>query len=364
MDRNAFYNNLSLYSKNSLHSTSISNIKDSSKYDIYNYIQHYGVMGQKWGVRRYQNPDGSLTEEGKQRYLNPDGTLTKQAHKELKPDQQLKIRQEFYKKQSDEGTGEYADNAIYDENKQKEKLSNAKTKHMYDLDFVETIQNAENLSDDDINREYEAYLKNPRKYSEEFMVDGNGKITNSRSGITNVKPKNEMKDYEDAKTKQFENGKTEYEKELEKLIQKKGIVPPKEFEALKEKYSNKQESDADIEKRQLDLYKKKMEETLDKKGHITPDDMARWNKEIEEETGHKIKTGQEKAKEEKAAKKEEKKKIKAAKKEVEKNLKGGIISNWALLNKAMEEAGITDTKNMTAADWNKVNEEIQRIRNK
>lgn len=31
-------------------------------------LAHYGIMGQKWGVRNYQNPDGSLTPEGKIRY--------------------------------------------------------------------------------------------------------------------------------------------------------------------------------------------------------------------------------------------------------------------------------------------------------
>lgn len=33
------------------------------------WLCHHGVKGQKWGVRRYQNPDGSLTPEGRQKYL-------------------------------------------------------------------------------------------------------------------------------------------------------------------------------------------------------------------------------------------------------------------------------------------------------
>ena len=31
------------------------------------YLAHHGIKGQRWGVRRFQNPDGSLTKEGKQR---------------------------------------------------------------------------------------------------------------------------------------------------------------------------------------------------------------------------------------------------------------------------------------------------------
>lgn len=38
-----------------------------------NYLAHHGVKGQKWGVRRYQNKDGSLTNAGKRRQAVAEG---------------------------------------------------------------------------------------------------------------------------------------------------------------------------------------------------------------------------------------------------------------------------------------------------
>ena len=44
-------------------------------------LMHSGIKGMRWGIRRYQNPDGSLTPAGRKRYQNPDGTLTKKGEK-------------------------------------------------------------------------------------------------------------------------------------------------------------------------------------------------------------------------------------------------------------------------------------------
>lgn len=40
-------------------------------------LTHYGIKGMKWGVRRYQNKDGTLTTAGKKRYSEDDIIIEK-----------------------------------------------------------------------------------------------------------------------------------------------------------------------------------------------------------------------------------------------------------------------------------------------
>lgn len=58
------------------------------RYGYYNYytsgeLYHYGVKGMRWGVRRFQNEDGSLTKAGEKRY-GKEVTAAKEKLKQAK----------------------------------------------------------------------------------------------------------------------------------------------------------------------------------------------------------------------------------------------------------------------------------------
>ena len=50
-------------------------------------LYHSGIKGMKWGIRRFQNEDGSLTEAGKARYgVGQNGDMTKEGRKQFLKD--------------------------------------------------------------------------------------------------------------------------------------------------------------------------------------------------------------------------------------------------------------------------------------
>lgn len=55
------------------------------------HLEHHGVKGQRWGVRRYQNKDGTLTKSGIKRY-NKEVTRLKEEKKTLLNKQRTKAK--------------------------------------------------------------------------------------------------------------------------------------------------------------------------------------------------------------------------------------------------------------------------------
>ena len=50
------------------------------------YLAHYGILGQRWGIRRFQNEDGTLTPEGRARYFGKDGHMSDDQIKNFEKD--------------------------------------------------------------------------------------------------------------------------------------------------------------------------------------------------------------------------------------------------------------------------------------
>lgn len=64
-DQNAFYN---YYHPKTITHSGGDLMSDYYAIQLDDHFEHHGIKGQKWGVRRYQNSDGSLTAAGKKRY--------------------------------------------------------------------------------------------------------------------------------------------------------------------------------------------------------------------------------------------------------------------------------------------------------
>ena len=67
-------------------------------FDRESALQHHGILGMKWGVRRFQNKDGSLTKAGKSRYGRGKDLYREKAEIQAKEEKRLQKSSKAYQK--------------------------------------------------------------------------------------------------------------------------------------------------------------------------------------------------------------------------------------------------------------------------
>lgn len=138
--------------------------KKKNSYDL--CIEHHGIKGQKWGVRRFQNSDGTLTSAGQKRYKK----VLDKSYGYMNRDQEKK---DLY------------ENTLSKEQKQKlnEAADKAYTAHRKAQDAI--IKNKGYEDDDLTNKADKAWLEYS-KLGEDYAKQALGKYANEKDRIHNV----------------------------------------------------------------------------------------------------------------------------------------------------------------------------------
>lgn len=139
-------------------------------------LKHFGKKGMKWGVRRYQNKDGTLTEAGKKRYARDirDNNARKKDNR-MKidgPDARRWVGEDLdrTKKTLDEGS-----NVLRQIDGTRQSIQKTRTKSM----DLSSMSDAELRAK--INR---AQLE--RQYSELYAPQNRGQISKGKKVVDNV----------------------------------------------------------------------------------------------------------------------------------------------------------------------------------
>ena len=138
-------------------------------------LYHHGILGMKWGVRRYQNKDGSLTAAGQKRYA-------KEEYKNNK-----KIAKEKYRAAKESADRQYESDTVekrqaLDQEKERFAEKNAETNRHYERK-IRAQENIRNKAKEEMD-----FWEDPDSYfyqeNQEKYINANTKISELKSNKT------------------------------------------------------------------------------------------------------------------------------------------------------------------------------------
>ena len=145
------------------------------------YLEHHGILGMKWGVRRYQNKDGSLTPEGRARYGD---VLTKKQMKNYIRDYNLVTGSD---KKINKKTVFKTEHGLYDYKGRKIKNTNVEVENPAEEKKTEAKPNKETRMTDDELRAANERMRLEIDYRQKMAQLNPQKVSIGRQFTENLK---------------------------------------------------------------------------------------------------------------------------------------------------------------------------------